>query len=73
MPTVPPEAATATEGTPPPPSSSDRRRAEEYVDKEEPLVLIGSPPCVAFSQLQSLVEDESFGDEFRAAGASAPK
>ena len=37
--------------------AEDRRRAEEYVDKEEPLVLIGSPPCVAFSQLQSLVED----------------
>ena len=35
----------------------DRRRAEEYVDKEEPLVLIGSPPCVAFSQLQSLSPD----------------
>ena len=33
---------------------SDRQRAGEYVDKEEPLVLIGSPPCVAFSQLQSL-------------------
>ena len=31
-----------------------RRKAEEYVDKNEPLVLIGSPPCVAFSQLQSL-------------------
>ena len=35
----------------------DRRRAEEYVDREEPLVLRGSPPCVAFSQLQSLVPD----------------
>ena len=33
----------------------DRRRAEEYVDREQPLVLIGSPPCVAFSQLQSLI------------------
>ena len=31
-----------------------RRSVESYVDKEEPLVLIGSPPCVAFSQLQSL-------------------
>ena len=29
-----------------------RRIAEEYVDTERPLVLIGSPPCVAFSQLQ---------------------
>ena len=36
---------------------SDRRRAEEYVDKEEPMVIIGSTPCVAFSQLQSLVQD----------------
>ena len=35
----------------------DRSRAEDYIDKEEPIVLIGSPPCVAFSQLQSLVED----------------
>ena len=31
-----------------------RRDAEAYVDKEDPLVLIGSPPCVARSQLQSL-------------------
>ena len=36
---------------------SDRRREEEYVDKEEPLVIIGSPPCVAFSQLQALFQD----------------
>ena len=35
----------------------DCRRAEEYVDREQPLVLIGSPPCVAFSQLQSLIPD----------------
>ena len=35
----------------------DRQRAEAYLDKEEPLVLIGSPPCVAFSQLQSLIPD----------------
>ena len=34
-----------------------RRRAEEFVDREKPLVLIGSPPCVAFSQLQTLVPD----------------
>ena len=32
---------------------ADRKRAEEYVDREEPMVLIGSPPCVAFSQLQT--------------------
>ena len=31
-----------------------RRKAEEYVDREKPLVLIGSPPCVAFSPLQTL-------------------
>ena len=37
--------------------AEDRKRAEEYVEKEEPVVLIGGPPCVAFSQLQSLVED----------------
>ena len=34
-----------------------RRKAEEYVNKEEPLVLIGSPPCVAFSQLQTLIPE----------------
>ena len=34
-----------------------RQRAEEYVDREKPLVLIGSPPCVAFSQLQTLIPD----------------
>ena len=27
----------------------DRLRAERIVDEQEPLVLIGSPPCVAFS------------------------
>ena len=37
--------------------SCEGKRAEEYVDKEEPLVIIGSPPCVAFSQLQTLVQD----------------
>ena len=34
-----------------------RRKAEEYIDKVKPLVLIGSPPCVAFSQLQTLIPD----------------
>ena len=29
-----------------------RQKAEEYVDREKPLVLIGSPPCVAFSPLR---------------------
>ena len=34
-----------------------RRQAEDYVDRVKPLVLIGSPPCVAFSQLQTFVKD----------------
>ena len=34
-----------------------RQKAEQYVDQEKPLVLIGSPPCVAFSQLQSLIPE----------------
>ena len=34
-----------------------RRMAEEYVETEKPLVVIGSPPCVVFSQLQTLVPD----------------
>ena len=35
----------------------DRVKAEERVDAQKPLVLIGSPPCVAFSQLQTLIPD----------------
>ena len=35
----------------------DRVEAEERLDKQKPLVLIGSPPCVAFSQLQTLIPD----------------
>ena len=35
----------------------DRNKAEEYIDKEKPLVLIGSPPCTAFSKLQALIPD----------------
>ena len=31
-----------------------RRKEEEYIDREKQLVLIGSPPCVAFSPLQTL-------------------
>ena len=34
-----------------------REKAEKYIDEEEPLVLIGSPPCTPFSQLQSLNPD----------------
>ena len=32
----------------------DCKRAESYMDEHEPLVLTGSPPCVASSKLQSL-------------------
>jgi len=35
----------------------DRAKAEKCLDDQKPLVLIGSPPCVAFSQLQSLIPD----------------
>ena len=35
----------------------DRVKAEERVETQKPLVLIGSPPCVAFSQLQTLIPD----------------
>ena len=31
--------------------------AERYVDQRKPPVLIGSPPCVAFSQLQTMIPD----------------
>lgn len=36
---------------------SDRREAEDYVDEKKPLVLIGIPPCVAFSQLQAPIPE----------------
>ena len=32
----------------------DRERAEEYVRREKPFILIGSPMCTMFSQLQTL-------------------
>ena len=35
----------------------DRIKAEKRVDEQKPLVRIGSPPCVAFSQLQTLIPD----------------
>ena len=35
----------------------DRQRAEIYVGEVKPLATIGSPPCVAFSQLQTLIPD----------------
>ena len=31
-----------------------REEAEKYLDEDKPTVLIGSPPCTPFSQLQSL-------------------
>ena len=31
-----------------------QEQAESYLDKQKPLVRIGSPPCTPFSQLQSL-------------------
>ena len=38
-------------------TESHRRKAEAYVDEQKLLVLVGSPPCVAFSQLQALIPD----------------
>ena len=35
----------------------DRLRAEKLVDEQKPLVLIDSPPCVAFRQVQTLIPD----------------
>ena len=35
----------------------DRTKAEELIEQQKPLVLIGSPPCVAFSQLQTMIPD----------------
>ena len=34
-----------------------RDLADMYVEQRKPLVLIGSPPCVAFSQLQTMIPD----------------
>ena len=34
--------------------AADRKRAEEHQDKDDPLVLIGSPMCTMFSKLQFL-------------------
>ena len=34
-----------------------RQQATEYQDRVNPLVLIGSPPCTPFSQLQTLNPD----------------
>ena len=35
-------------------NAEDRGRAEKYVMEEKPTLLIGSPMCTAFSQLQRL-------------------
>ena len=32
---------------------SHRKRVEKYIDDHQPLVVIGSPPCTPFSQLQA--------------------
>lgn len=50
---------------------ADRGRAEEYVDKEKPLVLIGSPPSVAFSQLQALIPESDCKAQRLANGGGA--
>ena len=34
--------------------TKDRKRAEDYINEERPLLLLGSPMCTAFSQLQRL-------------------
>ena len=39
------------------PEWGHRQEAEQRLDQQKPLVLIGSPPCAAFSQLQSLGPD----------------
>ena len=36
---------------------ADRLRARESQKEEKPLLLVGSPPCTAFSQLQNLARD----------------
>ena len=36
---------------------SHRERATKYVEEEKPFVVIGSPPCTPFSQLQTLSPD----------------
>ena len=36
---------------------ADRKRAQEYIAKYRPKLIIGSPSCTAFSQLQNLNPD----------------
>ena len=36
---------------------SHQEMAEQYIDEHEPLVVIGSPPCTPFSQLQTFSPD----------------
>ena len=34
----------------------DRQAAEEHLDRDQPLLLIGSPMCTMFSNLQNMSE-----------------
>ena len=36
---------------------SDKRKADGYVEKNEPLLVIGSPTCTPYSKPQSLNPD----------------
>ena len=37
--------------------ATDRKRAHEYINKHKPRLVIRSPSCTAFSQLQNLNPD----------------
>ena len=37
---------------------AQRRRAEEKIDREQPILLIGSPSCTPFSNIQNLNKDK---------------
>ena len=37
----------------------DQEMAEQYIDEHKPLVVIGSPPCTPFSQLQTFSPDNT--------------
>ena len=41
---------------------ADRKRAWDTVEKDEPLLIIGSPPCTYFSALQELNKHLHAGD-----------
>ena len=42
---------------------SHRAAAERYVEEKKPLVIIGSPPCTPFSQLQTLNKNAAGRDQ----------